>query len=146
MAFHFHMKRAFSTTWCGDVERVMLSFYWMGVRSTCAVVWLRDVSGGIQKCHMQTYLFVMVINNKRHGHLFQNMEGSSCVYQLATYWLIDLRSRISWGQKREMVWTGCITLSHNKYCGNSVIDGVLESSLSVTIDYNLLCIRVCCFL
>ena len=30
-----------------------------------------------------------------------------------------------------------------KYCGNSVIDGVLESSLSVTIDYNLLCIRVC---
>ena len=44
-----------------------------------------------------------------------------------------------------MVWTGCSTSSHNKYCGNSVIDGVLESSLSVTIDYNLLCIRVCCF-
>ena len=41
-----------------------------------------------------------------------------------------------------MVWTGCSTLSHNNYCGNSVIDGVLESSLSVTIDYNLLCIRV----
>ena len=25
-----------------------------------------------------------------------------------------------------MVWTGCSTLSHNTYCGNSVIDGVLE--------------------
>ena len=44
-----------------------------------------------------------------------------------------------------MVLTGCSTSSHNKYCGNSVIDGVLESSLSITIDYNLLCIRVCCF-
>ena len=44
-----------------------------------------------------------------------------------------------------MVWTGCSTLLHNKYCGNSVIDGVLESSLSVQIDYNLLCIRVCAF-
>ena len=40
----------------------------------------------------------------------------------------------------EMVWTGC-----NKYCGNSVTDGVLESSLSVTIDHNLLCIRLCAF-
>ena len=37
-----------------------------------------------------------------------------------------------------MVWTGCSTLSHNRYCGNSVIDGVLESSLCVTIDYNSL--------
>ena len=36
----------------------------MGVGSTCTVVWLRGVSGGIQKCHMQTYLYVMVINNK----------------------------------------------------------------------------------
>ena len=45
-----------------------------------------------------------------------------------------------------MVLTGCSTLSHNKLCGNSVIDGVLESSLSVTIDYNLLCIRVCVFI
>ena len=44
-----------------------------------------------------------------------------------------------------MVLTGCSTLSHNKLCGNSVIDGVLESSLSVAIDYNLLCIRVCAF-
>ena len=44
-----------------------------------------------------------------------------------------------------MVLTGCSTLSHNKLCGNSVIDGALESSLSVTIDYNLLCIRVCAF-
>ena len=44
-----------------------------------------------------------------------------------------------------MVLTGCSTLSHNKLCGNSVIDGVLESSLSVTINYNLLCIRVCAF-
>ena len=44
-----------------------------------------------------------------------------------------------------MVFTVCSTLSHNKLCGNSVIDGVLESSLSVTIDYNLLCIRVCAF-
>ena len=43
-----------------------------------------------------------------------------------------------------MVWTGCGTFSHNKYCGNSVIDGVLESSLSVTIDYNLLCIISLC--
>ena len=39
----------------------------------------------------------------------------------------------------------CSTLSHNKLCGNSVIDGILESSLSVTINYNLLCIRVCAF-
>ena len=44
-----------------------------------------------------------------------------------------------------MLWTGCSTLSHNKYCGNSVIYGVLESLLSVTIDYNLLCIRVWVF-
>ena len=36
-------------------------------------------------------------------------------------------------------------LSRNKYCGNSVIDGVLESSLGVTIDYNLSCRRVCAF-
>ena len=28
---------------------------------------------------------------------------------------------------------------------NSVIDGILESSLRVTIYYNLLCIRVCDF-
>ena len=44
-----------------------------------------------------------------------------------------------------MVLTGCSTFSHNKLCGNSVIDGALESSLSVTIYYNLLCIRVCAF-
>ena len=118
---------------------------WMGVLSTYTVVWLRCISGGIQKCHMLTYLYVMVINNKMHDHLFQNMEGSGCVDLLATYRLIDLQSSISWGQKREMVWTGCCTLLHNKYCGNSVIDGVLESSLSVTIDYNLLCLRVCAF-
>ena len=41
-----------------------------------------------------------------------------------------------------MVWTGYSTLSHNKWCGHSVIDGVLESYLNVIIDYNLLCIRV----
>ena len=44
-----------------------------------------------------------------------------------------------------MVWTGCSTLSHNKYCDNSVIGGDLESSLRVAIYYNLLCIRVCAF-
>ena len=44
-----------------------------------------------------------------------------------------------------MIWTGCSTLSHNKYCDNSVIDGVLESSLMVTIYHKLLCIRVCDF-
>ena len=45
-----------------------------------------------------------------------------------------------------MVLTGYSTLSHSKLCGNSVIDGVLESSLNVTIDYNLVCIiRVCVF-
>ena len=53
-----------------------------GVHSTCTVVWLRGISDGIQKCHMQTYLYVMMINNKKQGHLFQNIEGSSCVYQL----------------------------------------------------------------
>ena len=40
-------------------------------------------------------------------------------------------------RRTEMVWTGCSTLS--------VICGVLESSLSVTIHYNLLCIKVCAF-
>ena len=25
-----------------------------------------------------------------------------------------------------MVWTGCRNFSHNKYCSNSVIDGVLD--------------------
>ena len=45
----------------------------------------------------------------------------------------------------KMILTGCSTLSHNKLCGNSVIDGVLKSSLSVPIDYNLMCIRVCAF-
>ena len=79
------------------------------------------------------------------GPFFQNMGCSSCVYQLAMYRLVDLRSSIGCGQKWEMVWTGCSTLSHNEYCGSSVIDGVLESSLSVTIDNNLLCIRVCAF-
>ena len=74
-----------------------------------------------------------------------NMEGLSCVDLLKTNGLVDLRSSIRWGQKREMAWTGCSTLSHNKYCGNSVIDDVLESSLRVTIYYNLLCIRVCVF-
>ena len=38
---------------------------------------------------------VMVINNKRQGHLFQNMEGSIYVELLATYRLIDLWSSIS---------------------------------------------------
>ena len=123
---------------------------WMGVHSTCTFVWLRGISGGIQKCHIQKHLYVMVINNRLHpnksqGHLFRNMEGSSCVDLLAMYRLLDLRSSIIWGQKREMVLTGCSTLSHNKLCGNSVIDGVFESSLSVTIDYNLLFIRVCVF-
>ena len=56
----------------------------MGVRSTCTVVRLRGISGVIQKCHIQTYLYVMVINNKRQGHLFQYMVGSSCVDLLAT--------------------------------------------------------------
>ena len=65
----------------------------MGVRSTCTVVWLRGISGGIWKCHMQMYLYVTAINNKRHGHLFQNIEGSSCVDLLATYRLIDLQRR-----------------------------------------------------
>ena len=37
------------------------------------------------------------------------------------------------------------TLSHNKYFGKSVIHGVLESSLRVTIDKKLLCISVCAF-
>ena len=130
-----------------DVVMWNESCYWMGVRSTCTVVWLRGISGGIQKCHMQTHLYMMVIN-KRQGQLFQIIEGSSCVDLLATYRLIDLRSRISWGQKREMVLTGCNTLSHNKLCGNSVIDGALESSPSVTIDYNLLCTvyKSLCFL
>ena len=41
--------------------------------------------------------------------------------------------------------TGCSTLSHNHYCGNPVIDGVLESLLSVTMDCNLFCVRVCAF-
>ena len=67
----------------------------MGVRSTCTVAWLRGISDGIQKCHMQTHLYVMVINNKRQGHLFQNMEGSNCVDLLTTYRLIDLQSSIS---------------------------------------------------
>ena len=44
---------------------------------------------------MQMYLYVMVINNKRQGHIFQNMEGSSCVDLLAMYRLIDLRSSSS---------------------------------------------------
>ena len=35
------------------------------------------------------------------------------------------------------------TLSQNKYCGNSVIGGVSESSLMVTIDSNFLCIQDC---
>ena len=38
------------------------------------------------------------------------------------------------------------TLSNIKYCGNSVIDGVLESTKKrVEIDYKFLCIRVCAF-
>ena len=112
----------------------------MGVRCTCTVVWLTGVSVDIQKYHMQTYVYVMVINNKRRGRLFLNIEGSSCVDLLATY-----RLSISGGQKRELVWTGCSTLLHNKYCVKSVIDGVLESPLRVTIYYNVLCIRVCAF-
>ena len=44
-----------------------------------------------------------------------------------------------------MVWTGCSTLSHTIIYGNSVLDGALESSLSATIDYILLCIQVCAF-
>ena len=71
---------------------------------------------------------------KEAGPSFYDMEGSSCVDLLATYRLIDLRGSIRCGQKRKMVLTGCNTLSHNIYCCNSVIDGVLESSLSVTID------------
>ena len=76
---------------------------------------------------MQTYLYVMVINNKRQGHLFQNMEDSSCVDLLVKcrlvdpYQLVDLQSSISYGQ----------------------IDGVLESSLRFIIDYNLLCMSLC---
>ena len=77
---------------CGDVESVISL---MGVRSTFTVVWMRGISGVIHKCHMQTHLSVMVINNKRQAHLFQNMEGSSCVDLLATYRLIDLRSSIT---------------------------------------------------
>ena len=38
---------------------------------------------------MQTYLYVMVINNKRQGQLFPNMEGSGCVDQIAMYRLVD---------------------------------------------------------
>ena len=82
---------------------------------------------------------------KRRVLIFQNMEGSSCVDLLATYRLVDLRSSISNGQKREIAGTGCSTLSHNTYCDNSGIDGVLESSLRVKIYYNLLCIRPLCF-
>ena len=67
------------------------------------------------------------------GPSFQNMGGSSCVDQLITYRLVYLRSIISRYQKREMVWSRCATLSHNTLCGNSVIDGVLESSLGITI-------------
>ena len=107
----------------------------MGVRSTCIVVWQRGISGGIQKCHMQTYLYVMVINTRWHGHLFQNMGGSSCVDQLVTYRLVDPVVASAEAPKGS-------TLSHNKWCGNSVIYGVLESSLGVAIDYNLLCIKV----
>ena len=114
----------------------------MGVNSICTVVWLSGISGGIQKCHMQAYLYMVVINNRRQGHIFQNMGGSSCVDKLAMYSLVYLRSSIGLGQIREMVWTACRNLSHNKLCGNSVIYGVLESSLRVTIDYNSLCIRV----
>ena len=54
----------------------------------CTVVWLRCISGGIQKCHMQTYLYVMVMNNIRKSHRFQNIEGSGCVDLIATYILI----------------------------------------------------------
>ena len=54
-----------------------------GVLSTCTVVYLGGISGGIQKCHMQTYMYVMVINNKKKDNLFQNMECSSCVDLLA---------------------------------------------------------------
>ena len=64
-----------------------------GCRSTCTVVFLRGISGGIKKCHMQTYLCVMVINKKRQGHLFQNMKVSLC--RSDSNVLIDLRSRIS---------------------------------------------------
>ena len=61
----------------------------------------------------QTYLYVMVITNKRQGHLFHNMEGSSCVDLLVTYRLIYFWSSIIRGQKQYMVWTGRSTLSHN---------------------------------
>ena len=54
------------------------------MRSTCTGVWLRSESGGLQKGHMQTYLYVMVINNKRQGDLFQNIEDSSCVDSITT--------------------------------------------------------------
>ena len=106
----------------------------MGVRSTCTVVWLRGISAGNQKCHMHTYLYVMVINNKRQGHHFQNMEGSNCVDLLATYRLIYIYGVAS-AEARNGIWYGLdVTLYHLKYCGNSVIDGVVESLLSITID------------
>ena len=75
----------------------------MDVRSTCPV-WLRGISGGVQKCHMQTYLYVMVINNKRLDYSFHNMEGSSYVDLLATYRLIDLRIEIA--EARNGRWYG----------------------------------------
>ena len=50
---------------------------------------------------MQTYLYVIVINNKRQGHLFQNIEGSRGVDLLATYRLVDLQSDISYKARNE---------------------------------------------
>ena len=42
--------------------------------------------------------------------------------------------------------SGCITLSHNKYCGNSVIDGVLESSLEGYNGLQFIVYKSLCFL
>ena len=42
-----------------------------GLHGTCTVVWLRGISGRIQKYHIQTYLYVIVINNKRQVKIWK---------------------------------------------------------------------------
>ena len=126
--------------WCGtshDLE-------WVCVVLVLLFSWEVYLVGSRSATCRHTYMWWW--STTRGSTIFFSKYGRlNCVDLLATYRLIYLRSSFSCGQRREMVLTGCSTLSHNKLCGNSVIDGVLESSLSVTIDYNLLCIRVCAF-
>ena len=56
----------------------------MGARSTCTVVWLRGVSGGIQKCHMPYILVCDGDQQQEVGPSFSKYGGSSCVDRLAT--------------------------------------------------------------